>query len=202
MPHTFPSIGTLIAIAILLPACSATPAYHDWGHKLQSISQYGGTKRDVSMMFGSAPKYCQDIPGKHYLLGINFDSARGSSLINFVQENSPAHKLGVKAGEQVSSINGHRVGTYDDIRKVLPDPLATDRPVTIKTDRNTYAITPGLAKVEQCYWDTRDGSIGEIRKGEVSSQGPQESFFRATCRIIEGYVTACSWDLQDSSTNM
>ena len=104
--------------------------------------------------------------------------------------------------ERVSSIDGRRVSTYDDIRKVLPDPLASNRPVTISTDRNTYVITPGLARVGQCYWDTRDGTMSDIEKGEVSSRGPQQRSFRATCRIVEGYVAACSRGLQDSSTNM
>jgi membrane-associated protease RseP (regulator of RpoE activity) len=154
------------------------------------------------MMFGSAPKYCQTVPGRQYLPGINFDSARGPNHINSVQVNSPAHKLGIKAGERVPSIDGRHVSNYADIRKVLPDPLASNRPVTISTDRNTYVITPGLARVEQCYWDTRDGTMSEIENGEVSSQGPQQRSFRATCRIVEGYVTACSRGLQDSSTNM
>ena len=205
MPLTHPSIGTLFAIiipvAIVLPACSTTAPYQDWGHKLQSVSQYGGTKRDVSMMFGAAPKYCQAVPGKHYLLGINFDTARGSNHINFVQQNSPAHKLGMKAGERVSSVDGKHVSSYADIREILPEPLTSNRPVTISTDRDTYTVTPGMAKVEQCYWDTRDGNMSEINKGEVSTQGPQERSFRATCRITEGYVTACSWSQQDASTN-
>jgi len=61
------------------------------------ISQYGGTKHDVSMMLDSAPKYCRCVPGEQYMPGINFDSVRGTNLVNFVQENSPAHKHGVKA---------------------------------------------------------------------------------------------------------
>jgi len=202
MLHKNRSVAALLSIAIVLSACTTALPFHDWDHRLQTLSQYGGTKRDVSMMFGSAPKHCQAVPGRQYLLGINFDSARGSNHINFVQANSPAHKLGIKAGERVSSIDGKHVSNYADIRKVLPEPLSTNRQVIIRTDSNTYAITPGLAMVEQCYWDTRDGTMSDIEKDHSSPQAPQQRFFRATCRIIEGYVTACSRDLQDSSTNM
>jgi hypothetical protein len=41
------SIAALLSIAIVLSACTTALPFHDWDHRLQTLSQYGGTKRDV-----------------------------------------------------------------------------------------------------------------------------------------------------------
>jgi membrane-associated protease RseP (regulator of RpoE activity) len=186
----------LAVTAITLFGCANQSVYKQWGDQLDEIPKYGSKVEDVSMLVGSPPTHCDAIkPGK-LLLGIHFDTVSKTNIVSFVRDGTPANKAGIRKGDKIISINSQPVTDYEQVKKAFPKTLREGEPVNIVTDHGSYSVIPAVAKIEQCYWNISAGTDTKVG-GANSADSTSQQFFRASCRIIDGYVTACNSDWQD-----
>jgi hypothetical protein len=76
----------------------------------------------------------------------------------------------------------------------------------IETSRGSVMVVPKMPVAEQCYWDVQAGNIARAGGsayvnpwfGSASSGGAAyQRFFRASCRILDGFVAGCSSNWQN-----
>src|SRR2546423_255319 len=65
----------------------------------------------------------------------------GGVLINSVNDNSPAAKAGLKAGDVITAIDGEKVTSPGDITRVLGKKETGDVSLTVVRDKNTRTVT-------------------------------------------------------------
>ena len=186
----------LAVLAITLFGCSNQSVYKQWGDQLVEMPKYGSKVEDVSMLVGFPPTHCDSIKLGKLLLGIHFDTVSRTNIVFFVRDGTPADKAGIRKGDKIISINSQPITNYEQVKNAFPKTLREDQPVNIVTDRGSYSVTPALAKIEQCYWNITAGTVTKVG-GASSSGSSSQRFFKAACRVIDGYVTTCNSNWQD-----
>lgn len=70
-----------------------------------------------------------------------FGAKDGGLLITSVNENSPAAKAGLKAGDVITAVDGEKVASSGDVSRAINKKQDGDVTLTIIHDRNTRTIT-------------------------------------------------------------
>lgn len=194
------------AVPLLTIACaSQRPSlYQSWGQQLAEAGSKMLTVEDVSLLLGTPPTRCDSIEPTP-MIGIQIGPEDPTVLRVFPK--GAAAVAGMKAGEQISKINGTKVETGKDILVTLRAILKWGQEITIETNGRAYSITPKRpSEAKQCYWDVSAGSVGERRGVAYVNQyggtaGHKDSeyqrFFRASCRFYDGYVVNCTCNWQE-----
>lgn len=190
-------LAVIAALAITLFGCSNQSVYKQRGDQLVEMPKYGSKVENVSKLVGSPPTHCDSIQLEKLLLGIHFDTASRTNIVFFVRDGTPADKASIRKGDKIISINSQPVTNYEQVKNAFPKNLREDEPVNIVTDRGSYSVTPALAKIEQCYWNISGGTVTKVGDGASSAGSSSQRFFRASCRVIDGYVTSCNSNSQD-----
>lgn len=184
--------------------CTGLPLYPCWGKQLTEMPNNNARVEDVSMLLGVPPKRCESVESKQLLIGVLFDSEK--AVVKSVTPNSPAHHAGIRAGDSIISINGQSVVNSAQIREALQTYAREGQPLNIVTNRSTLVVVPKLPKAEQCYWELQEGQVARTGgsayvdqwRGTASSGGSaHQQFFRASCRIHDGFLAECSANWQE-----
>ncbi len=158
------------------------------------------------MLLGTSPSKCEPIENPRPIIGISFDVRQEQPIIFNVMPKSPAHQAGLRAGDTIKSIGGERISTYKQAISVLQNILVEGEAVDVETNRGIVSVVPMIPKAEQCYWEVQAGRIGKSgsltlvdKYGGASSSGSSnyERFFRASCRISDGFVVGCRANWQE-----
>ncbi len=100
-----------------------------------------------------------------------FGAKDGGTLITSVNENSPAAKAGLKAGDVITAVDGEKVSSPGDVSRAINKKEDGDVSLTILRDRNTRTVTLTPEKNPQPTV-LRPGTIGNRRIVIPSIQVP------------------------------
>ncbi len=70
-----------------------------------------------------------------------FGAKDGGTLITSVNDNSPAAKAGLKAGDVITAVDGEKVSSPGDVSRAINKKQDGDVSLTILRDRNTRTVT-------------------------------------------------------------
>jgi membrane-associated protease RseP (regulator of RpoE activity) len=197
----------MIVIAIFssfTSGCAHSSLYQSWGKQLIEMPRHNGRIEDVSLLLGAAPTRCEAVVSPRPIIGIRFDSEK--SVVTSVTPNSPAYQAGIRPGDSIISINNQSVADSAQLRATLQSTVREGEPLTIETSRGARVVVPKLPKAEQCYWDIQAGQIARSNwsayadqyGGAASSGGAaHQRFFRASCRVHDGFLAACQANWQE-----
>jgi len=194
------------AVSLLTVACiSKRPSmYQSWAQQLNEAPSKMFTMEDVSFLLGATPTHCDSIEPAP-IIGIQFKQE--NLIIMGVAPKGAAAVAGMKTGEQILKVNGVNVEDENDFLATIRPILTCDKKITIQTNRQNYSITPKCPdESKQCYWEVRAGIVGEERGSAYVNQyggvaghksTERQRFFRASCRICDGYVVNCKGHFQE-----
>lgn len=193
----------IIAFSSFGSGCAHTSLYQSWGKQLTEMPRQNGRVDDVSMLLGAAPTRCEPVASPRPLIGIRFDSEK--PVVTSVTPNSPAYQAGIRPGDIIISISNQSVADSAQIRATLQSNVREGEPLNIETSRGALVVVPRLPKAEQCYWDIQAGQIAHSSGsayvnpygGAASSGGAAyQRFFRASCRVHDGFLAGCQANWQ------
>lgn len=196
----------VVSLCVGTYGCVRTSAYQSWGKQLLELPFHNGRVEDVSMVIGSSPSRCEPIENPQPIIGIRFDPRQQQLLIINVQPNSPAYQAGIRPGDIIKGVGGLPVTTTEQALSTLRNSLRAGQAIYIETNRGVVSVVPSIPKVEQCYWEVQAGRVAKTGSyaavnrygGGSSSEGSAyERFFRASCRIHNGFVNACMYNWQE-----
>lgn len=193
----------LLILITALAGCAHNTVYKTWGKRLDELPNQNGRADDVSMILGSPPTRCDAVAGPSPIIGARID--REKPIVLAVTPSGPADQVGLRAGDSISMVSGQAVSNTEQVRSIFRANLREGQPLQIGTNRGTLSITPRVPKAEQCYWDIQGGRV--VRSGGSAyvnqwggSSGwagsANQQFFRASCRINDGFVSGCQWNWQ------
>ena len=70
-------------------------------------------------------------------------------MVSKVEPGSPAEKAGIKAGDVITSINGSRVGSREDLLRGMRDAATEDVQIGIVRDRKESSVTAKIEKLRR-----------------------------------------------------
>ncbi|PCI35687.1 MAG: RIP metalloprotease RseP [Flavobacteriaceae bacterium] len=109
---------------------------------------------------------------------------RALTKLNFVSEDSPAAKAGLKIGDEIVSVNGNDTKYWNSFKREV---LASDNPVVMQVMRNGVAHELSVVLGEDKIVGVRPGNDGEIIQKIEYTFG--ESIVEGTSRAV--------WKLKD-----
>ena len=201
-----------VAIFIIgLCGCSTsgskhTSVYRDWGERLRDMDLHNGRVEDVSKVIGNPPHECKPVENSRLFIGIVYDPEKEPLVITRVRPNSPAFRAGILPGDVIRGVGGQPVATAADAQSAFTKNMREGQAFDIETNRGVSSVVPIIQKAEMCYWDVRLGPAAKVarspaagnRKGTTYSEEPDvERFFRASCRIQDGFVVECQSNWRD-----
>jgi len=196
----------VVGLCVGSSACKHTSAYQSWGEQLGNLPLHNGRVEDVSMMLGSPPSRCEPIENPQPIIGVRYDTTRQQQpIIINVQPNSPAYQVGIRPGDIIRGIGGQSVATPEQVRLAFNN-FRAGQAIDVETNRGVVSVVPIIQKVEQCYWEVQAGRVAKRgsyaavnQYGGASSSGGSayERFFRASCRIHNGFVSVCKANWQE-----
>ena len=197
----------VVGLCVGSSACKHTSAYQSWGEQLGNLPLHNGRVEDVSMMLGSPPSRCEPIENPQPIIGVRYDTTRQQQpIIINVQPDSPAYQAGIRPGDIIKSVGGQPVTTPEQAHSTLSNSLRAGQAINIETNRGVVSVVPSIPKVEQCYWEVQAGRVAKTgsyaavnKYGGSSASGGSgyERFFRASCRIHNGFVSVCKANWQE-----
>jgi membrane-associated protease RseP (regulator of RpoE activity) len=182
-----------------------TSVYQSWGSQLQKLPTNGGTVDDVSLLLGAPPTRCDPIEASVPIIGITMDLRQEKPIVTFVRRNGPAYQAGIRPGDIIKNVAGQPVATPQQVILTIRNNAQEGQPIEIYTSRGTVSVVPKILKTEQCYWEVHAGQVAKTgsstfvnRYGGTSSSGgaAYERFFRASCRVQDGFVVGCQANWQ------
>ena len=194
----------ILTFSSFVSGCAHTSLYQSWGEQLTEMPQHNGRVEDVSMLLGAAPTRCEPVVSQQPLIGIHFNSKK--PIVISVTPNSPAHQAGIRPGDSIISINSQSVVDSAQIRAAFQNNAREGEPLHLVTSRGTLVVVPKLPKAEQCYWELQAGQIARVGGGAYVNQwggtassggSAYQRFFRASCRIHDGFLAGCHANWQE-----
>jgi len=194
----------ILTFSSFVSGCAHTSLYQSWGKQLTEMPRHNGRVEDVSMLLGAAPTRCEAVVSQQPLIGIRFDSKK--PIVISVTPNSPAHQAGISPGDSIISINSQSVVDSAQIRTAFQNNAREGEPLHLVTSRGALVVVPKLPKAEQCYWDLQAGQIARVGGGAYVNQwggtassggSAYQRFFRASCRIHDGFLAGCHANWQE-----
>ncbi len=118
------------------------------------------------------------VPRSYHVLENDANPCAGTTL-----GKSPAELAGMKANDKIVSVNGVRVGTWDELHSVLKkQPVGVPIPVVVQRDGHDVSLDVTLAKVpgDSTPYLGVDSAVIYQRSGPISSVGYAGSQFADT----------------------
>ncbi|MGD0238486.1 MAG: PDZ domain-containing protein [Syntrophorhabdales bacterium] len=196
----------IITLGSLSLSCAPRASvYQNWGSQLRELPLHGGRVDDVSLLLGAPPTRCEPVEASVPVIGVIVDPRQEKPIVTFVQRNGPGYQAGIRPGDIIKSVAGQPVATPKEGVLTIRNNAKEGEPIEIETNRGTVSAIPKVPKTEQCYWEVHAGQIATTgsstyvnRYAGASSSGgaAYERFFRASCRIQDGFVGACQANWQ------
>jgi len=191
-------------ILLCFSACAKPTAYESWGQQLGKLPEMPGRVEDVSLLLGTPPSRCEPVAESRMVIGVTVDLE--SPVVLVVLPSSPAGHAGIQRGDKIESVAGTATPTGSAVFSQIKANARQDAPLEVRTNRGTYQVFPRVLKAEQCYWEVRAGEVGRASGAAyvnpyagsaAASSAVYQRFFRASCRIHNGYVIACRANWQE-----
>lgn len=194
-------------IIIFAASCAHRTTYTNFNERLKSYSfeRYNATIDDISLVLGSPPTRCDPVENTPLTSGIKYDEQQEVPVVIAVLPNGPAHKAGILPGDVIKAVNGQPISNLKQF-DTLNATLGEVQDIQYTTTRDVVTVTRTKLKVEQCYWDIQAGGVAQSGSlayanryaGSASSWGgAYQRFYRASCRIVAGYVFGCTTNWQE-----
>jgi membrane-associated protease RseP (regulator of RpoE activity) len=193
-------LGTLATFAA---ACGPGARYWLWDRQLAVVGRHDSSAEDISRMLGAPPARCDSL-GMQPIIGVTVSP---DIIVEAMIPNGPAHQAGLRVGDELKTIDNQRITSPEQFSSVVQHAAREGRPLQFGTRRGTFLVTPKLARAEQCYWEVRDGQgvpasdnayVSAVGGGPPAASGTTHSrFYRASCRVHDGFVRGCQTTRQE-----
>ena len=112
-------------------------------------------------------------------LGTYFEAPEGKGvLITEVIDDSPAEKAGLRAGDVITDVGGHRISDYDDLVDALRDRDEGNVSITVMRKGARRTVQAELEEVPEPMWIGRSGrgmTLTRPRESEMRRRASRES---------------------------
>lgn len=123
-----------------------------------------------------------------FLIGLFYGSTKTNTIINNVQENSPADKAGIIIGDEITHINGVRVRTLDEVTFEIQASSGAPLELKLKTENGktkTVTLTPEKTTVEGMdYYYIGVSTLIEREHGLISALSYTHQKFIGTVKMV------------------
>jgi membrane-associated protease RseP (regulator of RpoE activity) len=193
-----------VALGSFTSGCVHTSVYRGWGNQLTDLPNRNGRVDDVSLILGTAPTRCEPIASPSPTIGFRFNPEE--PVVLSVRPNSPADRAGLRTGDTIKRVNGQPVADGKLIGLVLQGNLREGQAVQFETNRGVLSVVPMVPRAEQCYWEVQAGQVARAGGAAFVNQyggsaysggSANQRFFRASCRLYDGFVVACQSNWQE-----
>jgi len=163
-------VWSAIFIATVTSSCATQSSlYRSWGNQFADAAAKNLTKDDISLMLGAEPYNCKSVSATP-MLGILLEDASGPT-VRGIDPNGPAANINIKIGDKIISVNSQLTNSTKEVVDSIRAIASPDHPITIKTQRGSYALTPKYpTEVKQCYWDIIAGKVGKVAESAYVDQ--------------------------------
>jgi hypothetical protein len=173
--------------------------YQQWGQRIDELTSHGGRVDDVSLVVGSPPTRCDAVTASSPSIGASIGPQQ--SVVRSVIPGGPAAQAGLRSGDTITSIAGQPVASFEQARSAFTSSAREGQPLELGTNRGNFSVVPKMPKLEQCYWDVQAGQVSRSSAYVSPSSGyaggsANQRFFRASCRISDGFLSGCQWNWQ------
>jgi predicted metalloprotease with PDZ domain len=204
--------GLLAMVVVLAITGSFTSAcvprlsvYQTWAAQMQTMPLHNATVEDVSMLLGAPPTRCEPVEATIPVIGIVVDPRQEKPIVTSVRRTGPGYIAGIRPGDLIRTVAGQPVATPQQATLAVRDVVQEGQPIEIETSRGIVSVVPKMPKTEQCYWEIGAGEVAKRSSlalvnqsgGSAASGGARyQRFFRASCRIQDGFVAGCQENWQ------
>ena len=185
-------IIVIVATGNFASGCAHTSLYQSWNKQLIELPRHNGRVDDVSLLLGATPTRCEPINAPQPVIGIILNPEKPA--VSAVWPNSPADQAGFRPGDSIKGVGGQSVASSVQIRATIQSNAREGQPLDIETSRGVLTVVPKLAKAEQCYWDVQGGQVVGVSAYRGAAY---QRFFRASCRIYDGFIAGCQTNWQE-----
>lgn len=170
--------------------CSIYLSLHDVGDNPLSVKYVtkDGKKKEAKV----DPNY------SYYRLGYSYTpSSSNQASVSSVEENSPMDKAGVKVGDVITSINGTKLNSVEDLANYLEENPLTEKDVVLTYERDgkekEVTVKPFYATIKSLQFSTAKREKGNIfqivRYGGSEIRFWIESTVKSLGMMIHGKVS-------------
>jgi membrane-associated protease RseP (regulator of RpoE activity) len=194
-------VVTSIAALGLALGCAKPNPFQAWDMQLLDAPLHGARVDDVSRVLGKPPAHCDDVADPYPTIGVGFDTKNSEqAVIYWVQPQSPAYTAGLQPGDKIASIGGQPVSSPEEAARSIRQRAHAGSPLEVETNRGAFSPVPSVPATQQCYWDLGAGEVARAYSVDQTagsfSTATHGRFYRAFCRVRDGFVTACKSDWQ------
>jgi hypothetical protein len=199
------SRSRILVFALLASlACATSSLYQSWGDNLVELPSHNRTVDDVSFLLGTPPSRCDRLNATTPRVGIHID-ARKPSIVSAVP-NGPGERAGLRAGDNIVTVSGVPTPTGTHVHSSIQRNARVKQPLEIETNRGVFTVYPTVPTAMQCYWEVDAGAVHQAGSSAyvnayAGSAGfdsrSYQRFFRASCRVEDGYIVACRANWQE-----
>jgi len=188
----------ILVLALLNSGCSHRTSYEGWERELSRMPRGLNRVEDVSMLLGVSQSRCEQIEAQEPLIGIRYSN---DAIVTAVEFNSPAQKAGILKHDKIISLNNLLINNGRQLDEALKANSRDGEPLRLVTSRGAVDVTPRLPKAEQCYWEVDAGQVTQSGSGGAANDSlavassrslVYQRFFKATCRVFNGFIAACN----------
>jgi len=191
-------------VIVTVAACAKPSLYRGWGQQLAEAPRHNARVEDVSLLLGSPPSHCDPVDQPYPVIGIMVNPKR--PVIDAVQPRSPAEAAGLRSGDPIVAIAGQQISKPDQVGATIRANAREGEPIDVETPRGSFSPIPSLPKAQQCYWELQAGGVSHAGGAAVvnqwggsagASSSAYQRFFRASCRIHDGFIANCQSNWQE-----
>ncbi len=197
-------VVVVVTLGVVAAGCARPSLYRNWGVQLAEMPRHDGRLQDVSLLLGSPPTRCEQVDHPAPVIGIVVN--RLEPVIDSVTPRSPAAEAGLRPGDKISAVGGQTISKPEQLAPAIRMHGREGEPLRVETTRGTMSVIPRVPKAEQCYWELRAGEIARAGGAAYvnqwggsagASSSAYQRFFRASCRIHDGFVVGCQANWQE-----
>ena len=196
-------VVVLLILGVLAAGCGSS-LYRSWGGQLAEMPRHNGRLEDVSLLLGSPPTRCEQVDHPAPVIGIGVN--RREPVIDSVIPGSPAAEAGLRPGDKISAVAGQAISKPEQLASVVRTHGREGEALSFETNRGAMSVMPKIPRAEQCYWELRSGEVARAGGAAYvnqwggaagASSSAYQRFFRASCRIHDGFVVGCQANWQE-----
>lgn len=148
---------------------------HSWNHLYQTVQQSGGSELAITVRREEETLTFRVSPRSTYTYRLGAWPEESDPVVQMVSTLSPAERAGLAVGDRIVAVEGHRIQSWSQLRRMLEEAEPGPLQLTVERADRLRSVTV-VVPAETWQWYGRIGLLGAPAVvGGVEPGGPAEA---------------------------